>query len=181
LGARTHEHALAGRFAKNLSEHLNAAVEWQVIGKNGVTARRTIDELVPQMPQTKFDYILLGIGGNDVMRLSSPRKWRSDMIELLTILRKKNPDAVIFISNCPIIVASPVMPEPIKTLLWQLSQMHDANIREFTRQMNRVFYYPQPVDVKFDGFFADGIHPSEQGYADWAAAMVHYFAENHKW
>ncbi|MFN0140628.1 MAG: SGNH/GDSL hydrolase family protein [Pyrinomonadaceae bacterium] len=181
LGARDHERALAGQFARALSNQLGSAVEWQVLGRNGVTARRTIDELVPEIPDTRFDYILLGIGGNDVMKLSSPRRWRRDMTELLTILKNKNPEAVIFISNCPMIGASPVIPWPSKQLLWQLSKMHDANIREFTREWDRVFYFPQPVDVPLDGFFADGVHPSEKGYADWAAAMMHYFAHNHKW
>ena len=67
LGARTHELALAGQFAKYLSQHLGRPVEWKVLGKNGVTARRTIDELLPQMPDEQFDYILVGFGGNDVM------------------------------------------------------------------------------------------------------------------
>lgn len=181
LGARTHDKALAGRFARELSGHIGRPVEWHVIGKNGVTARRTIDELLPQMPDKEFDYILVGLGGNDVMKLSSPVKWRRDMTELLGLLRERNPAAVIFISNCPMIVYSPIMPEPVKTILWQLSRMHDANIREFTAAMERVFYYPQPADVELDGFFADGIHPSEQGYADWAAAMMEYFTANHKW
>ena len=181
LGARDHERALAGQFARSLSEHIGRAVEWRVIGKNGVTARKTIDELLPHMPNDKFDYILVGVGGNDVMRLSSPRKWRRDMLELLGALRDRNPEAVIFISNCPMIIMSPVIPQPAKALLWRLSQMHDANIREFTREMDRVFYYPQPAIVSLDGFFADGIHPSEQGYRDWAAAMMRYFTENHKW
>lgn len=181
LGARRHELALAGQFASRLSEHLARGVEWHVLGKNGVTARRTIDELIPQMPGEDFDYLLVGLGGNDVMKLSSPRTWRRDMLELLGILRKRNPRAVIFISNCPMIVLSPIMPEPIKSILWQLSQMHDANIREFTRDLDRVFYYPQPVDVELEGFFADGIHPSEQGYADWSAAMMKYFTENYEW
>lgn len=181
LGARTHEFALAGQFAKHLSEHISRPVEWHVVGLNGVTARRTIDELVPMMPNEKFDYILLGIGGNDVMKLSSPRRWRTDMLELIGIMREKHPEAVIFISNCPMIIASPVMPQPIKFLLWELSKMHDANIREFTAGMDRVFYFRQPVAVPFEGFFADGIHPSEQGYRDWSAAMIKYFAENFEW
>jgi lysophospholipase L1-like esterase len=181
LGARTHEFALAGQFAKYLSEHLGRAVEWRVEGKNGVTARRTIDELLPLMPDEKFDYILIGIGGNDVMKLSSPVKWRRDMLELIGLLRSKQPGAVIFISNCPMIILSPIVPEPIKSILWELSKMHDANIREFTRGMDRVFYYPQPADVTLEGFFADGIHPSEQGYSDWSRAMLAYFSEHHKW
>lgn len=181
LGARTHKEALAGQFAVRLAERISRRVEWTVIGRNGVTARRTIDELVPQVPGGAFEYILLGIGGNDVMKLSSPKKWRRDMIELLGILRSNNPDAVIFISNCPMIVYSPVIPHPIKFLLWELSKMHDANIRQFTAEMERVHYYPQPVDVTLEGFFADGIHPSEQGYADWAEAMMRHFDTRHRW
>lgn len=181
LGARKHEFALAGQFAKRLSEHLNRSVEWKVLGKNGVTARRTIDELVPRMPNEKFDHILLGIGGNDVMKLSSPLKWRRDMIELLGVIRSKHPDAVIFITNCPMIICSPIMPFPIKPILWELSKMHNRNILEFTCGMERVFYYRQPAEIKLEGFFADGIHPSEQGYADWAEAMMNYFSENCKW
>ncbi len=181
LGARNHELALAGQFARFLGEHIGRPVDWKVVGKNGVTARRTMDELLPQMPDEKFDYILVGLGGNDVMKLSSPVKWRRDMTELLGILREKSPDAVIFITNCPMIVHSPIMPPPIKTILWNLSKMHNENIKEFTRDMDRVFYYPQPVDVPLEGFFADGLHPSEQGYRDWAEAMIRHFAANHKW
>jgi lysophospholipase L1-like esterase len=181
LGARTHELALTGQFAQRLSEKIEKAVSWHVIGRNGVTARRTIDELIPLVPDEHFDYILVALGGNDVMKLSSPRKWRRDMIELLSILREKNPKAVIFLANCPMIKYSPVIPQPVKGILWQLSKMHDANIREFTHDMGRVFYYPQPVGVQLEGFFADGIHPSEQGYADWAAAMMKYFRETYEW
>ena len=181
LGARTHREALAGQFAERLANRIGLPVEWTVIGKNGVTARRTIDELVPQIPEKRFDHILLGIGGNDVMKLSSPKKWRRDMLELLGILRDKNPDAAIFISNCPMIVLSPVIPHPIKFLLWELSKLHDKNIRDFTRGLEKVHYYPQPVDVKVEGFFADGIHPSEQGYSDWAEAMMKHFDSTHKW
>lgn len=182
LGARTHKEALAGQFAERLAVRIGGRVDWTVIGRNGVTARRTIDELVPQIAEGEtFDHILLGIGGNDVMKLSSPRKWRRDMTELLGILREKNPNATIFISNCPMIVLSPVIPHPIKFLLWELSKMHDANIREFTAGMDRVHYYPQPVDVRVEGFFADGIHPSEQGYSDWAEAMMKHFDTQLSW
>ena len=181
LGARTHELALGGQFAKGLNQRLGKTVNWTVVGRNGVTARRTIDELLPLVPKERFDYVLLGIGGNDVMKLSSPKKWRRDMLELIGLVRQANPDAVIFISNCPMIVHSPILPQPIKGILWNLSKMHNANILEFTAGMDRLYYYPQPVDVDFDGFWADGIHPSEQGYRDWALAMLLHFDKHHKW
>lgn len=181
LGARTHEFALAGQFARCLAEKINRPVHWSVAGRNGVTARRALDELLPKMPDERFDYILVGLGGNDVLKLSSPVKWRRDMTEFLLTLRRQHQDAVIFITNCPMIKLSPAIPQPIKFFLWELSKMHDSNIREFTAEMERVFYFRQPRELNIEGFFADGIHPSEKGYADWAAAMVEYFAENFEW
>jgi lysophospholipase L1-like esterase len=132
------------------------------------------------VPSVRYDFILVGLGGNDVMKLSSPRKWRRDMTRFLSLLRERSPDVVIFLANCPAIRLSPALPQPIKFLLWELSKLHDANIREFTAPMHRTFYYHQPHDVP-EGFFADGIHPSEKGYAQWSKAMMVFFNENYRW
>jgi lysophospholipase L1-like esterase len=180
LGAKTHQTAFAGQFARELSERIGMAVNWSVVGRNGVTAERTIRELVPQIPNKRFDYILVGLGGNDVMKLSSPRKWRRDMTQLLQILKDHSPDAVIFLSNCPVIKLSPAIPQPINAILWELSKLHDANIKEIAAQTESVFYYHQPTNVPPD-FFADGIHPSEMGYAEWSRSMMEFFDENHQW
>ncbi len=180
LGARTHEFALAGQFAARLARRIGRGVQWDVIGRNGVTARATIRELVPQIPGKNYDYVLVGLGGNDVLKLSSPIKWRRDMTELLGILRMDNPNAAIFLSNCPMIKLSPALPQPIKAILWELSKLHDRNIKDLTAQMERIFYYHQPNSIT-EGFFSDGIHPSEKGYADWSERMIEFFTENYKW
>jgi len=181
LGARSHDLALAGQFAKNLAAKTGRPIEWTVVGRSGVTARQTIDQLLPLMPNAKFEYILIGLGGNDVLKLSPPTRWRHDMTELLGKIRERNPDAVIFLSNCTMIRLSPALPNPLRSILWQLSKLHNDNIKDLTSRMNRVFYYPQPADVTLEGFFADGIHPSERGYSDWSAAMMQYFSEHHQW
>jgi lysophospholipase L1-like esterase len=180
LGARTHETALAGQFARFLGEKIGKSVEWYVIGKNGVTAKRTIEELVPQIPDERFDYILAGVGGNDVLKLSSPFKWRRDMTRLLEILHAKNPDAVIFMTNAPAIHLSPVLPQPIKFILGNLSALHDKNSREFTAEMKNVHYFDRPDEITV-GFFADGIHPSEKGYTDWSRRMIEFFSNKYQW
>lgn len=181
LGARTHETALAGQFAKFLSEKIGKSVEYFVIGKNGVTARRTIDELVPLIPDGEiFDYIMLGVGGNDVLKLSSPRSWRRGALELLALMREKYPDSTVFMTNAPAVHLSPVLPQPLKFLLGNLSALHDKNAKEFTAQMKNVFYFHRPDDIT-EGFFADGIHPSEQGYTDWSRRMIEFFTEKYDW
>lgn len=173
VGARTHETALTGQFAKHLGNRLGKTVEWFAVGKSGIRAGETIDELVPKIPDVKFDYIMLGLGGNDVLKLSSPKKWRRDMIQLIGILKEKNPSAKIFITNAPAIRLSPALPQPIKFLLGHLSAMHDKNAKEFTREMENVFYFHQPTEV-IEDFFADGLHPSEKGYDVWSETILNF-------
>ncbi len=171
VGARTHEAALAGQFARFLSRKIGKSVEWRVIGKSGITVAETIRELVPQIPNEKFDYILVALCGNEVLKLRSPRQFRRDMLRLLGILQTRNANATFFITNAPAVRLSPILPHPIKFILGHLSALHDKNIREFTAPMDKILYFPQPNEVVED-FFADGIHPSEKGYALWSERMI---------
>ncbi|MFM8441005.1 MAG: SGNH/GDSL hydrolase family protein, partial [Acidobacteriota bacterium] len=180
LGARTHKEALSGQFARFLSQLLSTPVEWYAIGKNGVTARQTLRELVPQIPQEHFDFILLGVGGNDVLKLTSPVGWRRTMNELLTEMRRRYPNSTIFMTNAPAVHLSPILPQPIKLILGSLSKMHDLNAKEFTQNWKQVFYFHRPDEVPAD-FFADGIHPSENGYELWSHRMVEFFSKHQEW
>lgn len=180
VGASTHETGLAGQFARFLGEKIGKSVRWQVVGRSGITVKETIRELVPKIPDEKFDYIMLALCGNEVLKLRSPRTFRRDMRRLIAILKEKNPEATFFITNAPAIRLSPVLPFPIKFILGHLSALHDANAREFTAAMRKVFYFHQPASVPED-FFADGIHPSESGYTVWSKRMIEFFEEKYNW
>jgi lysophospholipase L1-like esterase len=180
VGASTHETGLAGQFARFLGEKIGKSVRWQVVGKSGITVKRTIDELVPLIPSENFEYILLALCGNEVLSLRSPRAFRRDMRRLIALLKGKYPNATFFITNAPAVHLSPVLPFPIKNILSQLSAMHDANAREFTAQIPQVLYFHRPSSVPED-FFADGIHPSEKGYTAWSKRMIEFFEEKYNW
>ena len=180
VGARTHETALAGQFARVLSAKIGKSVSWQVISRSGITVKETIHELVPKIPDEKFDYILVALCGNEVLKLRSPRTFRRDMKKLLGILEAKNEGATFFITNAPAVRLSPILPFPIKFILGHLSAMHDANAQEFTAKSKNVFYFHQPTEVPED-FFADGIHPSEKGYEIWSKRMIEFFTEKYQW
>lgn len=180
VGARTHETALAGQFAKFLSAKIGKSVSWQVIGRSGITIKETIHELVPKIADEKFDYVLVALCGNEVLKLRSPINFRRDMKKLLGILKAKNENATFFITNAPAVRLSPVLPFPIKPILGHLSEMHDKNAQEFTADTKNVFYFQQPTEVPED-FFADGLHPSEKGYEIWSKRMIEFFGEKHQW
>ena len=180
VGARTHETGLAGNFSKFLSAKVSKSIEWQVIGKSGITVKETIHELVPKIPNEKFEYILVALCGNEVLKLRSPHTFRRDMKKLLGILKEKHEGATFFITNAPAVRLSPILPFPIKQILGHLSALHDRNAQEFTAEMQNVFYFNQPTYVPAD-FFADGIHPSEKGYEVWSKRMIEFFGEKYQW
>lgn len=180
MGARTHREALAGQFSKFLGEKLDKSVDWHVVGRSGITIAETIRDLLPQIPDTKYDFVMLALCGNEVLKLRSPGQFRRDMRRLLTIMREKYPDAGIFITNAPAVRLSPVLPFTIRFVLGHLSALHDANAREFTAEFPNVFYFHQPSSVPPD-FFADGLHPSEMGYTVWSKRMIEFFEEKYDW
>ena len=172
--------ALPGQFAQFLSEKIGKSVEWQVIGRNGITVKETIHELVPKIPDEKFDYILLALCGNDVLKLRSPRIFRRDMKKLLAILQRKKSGSDIFYDQCA--GRSSVARFAVFDKIHSRSSFRFARREraEFTAEMEKVFYFHQPTNVP-DRFFADGIHPSEKGYAVWSKRMIEFFEEKYKW
>lgn len=173
VGAENHAEALAGQLAKYLSQHTGKPVRWHVVGESGITARETLQRLVPVLPEAEMDLIVIGLGGNDAFKVNSPIRWRRDMIKLIANLREKYPGATILLTNTPMIRDFPVLPQPLKFVLWRVSRLHHDVIKAATSEMKNVFYFdePEPVDEKF---FADGVHPSPYGYALWSEAMIKF-------
>lgn len=173
VGAKTHSEALAGQLAKFLSLKTGKSICWYVLGESGITARETMEKLVPRLPETEMDFIVVALGGNDAFKVNSPRRWRLDMIRLIETLEEKYPKGVILLANTPMIRDFPVLPQPLKFVLWRVSRLHHEVGKILAKSKQNVFYFDEAEKV--DGrFFADGVHPSEFGYALWAEAMIEF-------
>ena len=179
VGAKNHAEALTGQFARHLSAATGKTVLWRAVGESGITVKETLQRLVPQLPEEKFDVILIALGGNDVFGLTSPRKWRREMTKLLAILREKYPEAKILSANVPMVRDFIAMPNPLRYVLSRLAKLHHFNSMEFISEHENAAYF---YDVKRvnDDFFSDGIHPSAHGYDLWAADMVNFMQKKLK-
>lgn len=173
VGARNHAEALGGQLAKFLSLELKKSVRWHVLGESGITVQETLERLVPHLPETEMDYVVVALGGNDTFKVSSPNRWRDGMTRLLEILRAKYPNAVILLANTPRVNDFRALPPTLKFVLWRISKLHHENAKNLTREMKRVFYYDEAGPVE-DDFFSDGVHPSAHGYGLWAEAMIKF-------
>jgi len=173
VGANNHREALGGQLAKYLSLELDKAVRWHVLGESGITVGETLQRLVPHLPETRMDYVVVALGGNDTFKVSSPNRWRNGMIKLVRILRGKYPNAVILLANTPRVKDFTALPASLKLVLWRISHLHHENAKTLVSEFENVFYYDEAGKAK-DGFFSDGVHPSAHGYALWSEAMIKF-------
>lgn len=67
----------------------------------------------------------------------------------------------------------PVLPQPLKFVLWRVSRLHHEVIKRAAEPLENVFYFDEAEKVD-ERFFADGVHPSPFGYALWAEAMIKF-------
>jgi lysophospholipase L1-like esterase len=174
VGAKNHAEALTGRFAEHLSRKTGKTVRWHALGVSGITIHRTIRELVPKIPNAKFDAILIGLGGNDVFGLSSPKKWRDGLSKLIGIFREKYPESTIYVANVPMVREFIGLKNPLRFVLSRVAKMHHFNSLDLISSLENVYYY-QPRSRFEAEHFSDGIHPSAHGYDKWAEEMVEFF------
>lgn len=173
VGAENHAEGLAGQLAKYLSLETGKSVRWHVVGESGITARETLQRLVPNAPDAEMDLVVVGLGGNDTFKVNSPNRYVRDMSNLIESLREKYPQAQILLTNTPMVIDFTALPEPLKTILWRVSRLHHGAIKRAVAPLENVFYFEEAERVGAD-FFSDGIHPSAYGYALWSEAMIKY-------
>lgn len=178
VGVTDHKDGLTGSIAKKLHESKGKTIHWQVLARNGYTAEKANELLVPQIPNHKIDLIVIGLGANDTFEFNSPMRFRKGMIALIQNIQKRQPEANIVIANFPPIRNFPAFPWILQQILGNLIDLHAAAIVDFPRSFEKVFYFNDKITLekwmhKFDAhltvkdFFSDGVHPSAVTYGVW--------------
>jgi lysophospholipase L1-like esterase len=143
VGASHHAEALGGQLARFLSLETGKSVRWHVLGESGITARETLQRLAPHLPETKMDVVVVALGGNDTFKVSSPNRWRNDMTRLISYIKTKYPNATILLANTPRVIDFPVLPKPLKFVLWRISRLHHENAKNLELATENVFYFDE--------------------------------------
>ena len=173
VGAKNHAEALGGQLAKYLSLETGKSVRWHVLGESGITVGEALERLVPKLPESTMDFVVVALGGNDTFKVSSPNRWRNGLTTLIQTLKEKYPNAKILLANTPRVKDFTALPKALKFVLWRISHLHHLNAKSLTKGMENAFYYDEAGTVA-DGFFSDGVHPSAHGYALWSEAMIKF-------
>lgn len=190
VGVATHKDGFTGVLATYLSHHLSCNVDWKVYARSGYTASKMSDKLVSKIEVDQVDIIVIGVGGNDAFTLSSPSKWRKNILQLITNLRLKYPHCPIVFVNMPPIKEFPAFTKLIKWTIGNLVEILGRELTGIVSDLENVYYNNEVIDLQVwqkrhhlqglpkDIFFSDGVHPSPITYQYWAKETADFICKN---
>lgn len=188
VGATTHETGFTGTLAAALTEQVHASVSWKVYAKSGYTAKRVTTEIIENITEKPVDLIVIGLGGNDCFKLHTPKKWNTDVRELLANIRSKYTETPILFINMPPIKEFPAFTRTIKFVMGNLVQIFGKELEKVVKDFSNVHYNSKTIwfdeyieqmnlEATTADFFSDGVHPSEFAYQIWAKDIAGYVME----
>ncbi|WP_250632016.1 SGNH/GDSL hydrolase family protein [Rhodoflexus caldus] len=180
MGIASYTDTLGGVFAQSFAtQNPDLQVDWLSIGKNGLRVGEAISYFREQVPPTRFDLLLIGLGANDIFKFTPVWQWRKQVRALLQTASGYS--TRIIWATLPPVGRFPIFNTPDRQLLRQLFDhqrllLESAIHRE--EQCSPVpFIYPKVTfELSEDMFVSDGVHPSAKGYRIWVNAMMQYMA-----
>lgn len=159
--------SLAGRLGEQLPK---AAIQNKA--ENGKTTSELLEE-VKASSYSGYDFVLIHIGGNDIIRFKDLDQAAKNIQEMLDALAPDNKQIAVFTtgdmgdSDFFPILAKPIMTarsKGLRTKVKELVGSYDnvAYVDLFTREGNL---------KSVDGYATDKLHLSDAGYALWYAAL----------
>lgn len=191
VGVQTHQEGFTGTLANELASKLKTNIDWKVYAKSGYTAKKVKEKLIPLITETSIDFIVLGLGGNDAFELNSPKKWNTDVRELIKSVQLKFKGVPIIFVNMPPIKEFPAFTSVLKFTIGNLVNILGKELEKLVKDFEHVYYYTQRVSsvdlikrynlkIAPADFFSDGVHPSKITYQIWAKDISNYITQSKK-
>jgi lysophospholipase L1-like esterase len=183
VGVKTHEEAITGQLANALSCRLERPVIWRAWGKNGVTVREALEQIVPNIDGKPVDIALIAFGVNDTTAFHSVARWRQDLRAVVEAMEKRCAPKLILLSGVPPMAHFPALSQPLRWVMGLKAQAFDVAARELATRLPHTHYVALSIDPTDRTMMAsDGYHPSAKGCTAWASILAEsgtdYFRKN---
>jgi lysophospholipase L1-like esterase len=172
VGARSFERGLPGRLAAELAGAAGARVAWRAVGVNGITAHRLNPVATSGLAHDSLDLAFVALGVNDVLEFTAVRRWQADVDALCDLLARAAGASLVVLLGVPPMHRFPSLPQPLRAFLGTRARALDHAIGELARRRERTLHVPTPARGDLELYCEDRFHPSERGYAGWAAHVV---------
>lgn len=116
--------------------------------------------------------MIVSVGVNDTTSLTRLSIWRQNLSELIAVLRRHSPHAVIAVAGIPPLSGFPLLPQPLRAIFGLRGRTFDDAAREIIRRHHNVTHAPLDFHPTPEQFSADGYHPSEASYREFGQMMA---------
>jgi len=176
VGVATQAEALCGQLVHRLSQH--HTVEWRVLAVNGLDSPGLV-KLLEEAPITRFDVVILSMGANDVTCLCSPQRWVQWQTQLAEVISERFGPHLLVHSAVPPMHACMALPQPLRWFMGRWAhEMNGLLSALLSGRTQRVMHW-HPETTTISGMAADGMHPSSNGYAQWADGLSQLILATH--
>lgn len=173
VGVQNHEEAITGQLAQAMAIRLRRPVSWRACGKNGVTAREALIEVIPAIPDVPVDIALVAFGVNDTTAFRPISHWRKDLTDVLEALHGRCQPRLVLLSGIPPIASFPALPQPLRWVMGLKARTLDLSAKNLASQRIRTLHVPLVLDTRDVSMMAsDGYHPSAKGCTAWANLLA---------
>lgn len=172
-GSPTHETSMAGHLARELRARSGQEVQWRVLGRNGATARRVARQLVPRLTaEWPPSHLVVLVGMNDVQRTWRLRTWERHLTALLTEAGRRCPGATVVVSGLPDVRTVPALARPLVPIFAARATRMGQVTKTVTHALGVRYVPVEHIELTDSFFAADRMHPSPEGYRQWAAELA---------
>ncbi len=168
VGVSTQDQALCGQLVRRLSRH--HTVEWRVLAVKGLDSPGLL-RLLETAPTAPFDAVVLSMGANDVTCLCAPQRWLQWQEQLAQVIESRFTPGLLVHSAVPPMHACMALPQPLRWFMGRWANEMNQLLSDLVSDHNKRTIHWHPASTTRIGLAADGIHPSAQGYAQWAEGL----------
>ncbi|AKS40843.1 SGNH/GDSL hydrolase family protein [Wenzhouxiangella marina] len=172
VGCSSLERACVGHTASRLAAAMETGLEWDALGETGATTGQILARLLPRLPETPADYILISAGVNDITGLKSLTHWKTVLGTLVDRLHAHSPDARIAVLGIPPMHCFPRLPQPLRALFGLRARAYDEAAHALLAGLDHAVYVRFVGEFRPDQFAPDGYHPSEASCGEIADEVV---------
>lgn len=173
VGVTNHEEAITGQLAQALAWRLGRPVAWRACGKNGITVRAALSELIPSVPQEPVDIALVAFGVNDTTAFRRVSQWQADLSDILEALHARCQPRLVLLSGVPPVAHFPALPQPLRWVMGLKAGTLDLSARILSEDRAHTCHVPLALDTSDPTMMAsDGYHPSAKGCTAWANLLA---------
>lgn len=169
IGVEHQSCGVAARTADRLQRLSGRRVVWQAFGWDGIKASQLRLSLA-EIGLLRADVAIVAMGVNDTTKLTSLRRWRYEILTLITLLRELNCTGV-FLSAIPSMEHFSALPRPLNYVLGVRAALLDRVLRKFTDD-DIAGYIAAQVPLEPEYLAVDGYHPSSLGCEVWATELA---------